>query len=222
MNGCRGIVFDLDGTLVDTLPDIMHALNLALAECGRRTVPEDLGTTLIGEGARRMVEKVLAAENAAATEIETVFTRFMAHYGTGSTAHSRVYDGVVGQLGEFDAQGVTMAVCTNKPGAISEKVLADLDLSKYFRAVVGGDALAVRKPHGGHLLAAVDRMGAAAADVVMVGDGPADVGAARNAGIPVIVVDYGYSHAPARDLGADSVISSFNQLPRAIAALSGG
>lgn len=218
----RGIVFDLDGTLVDTLPDIMHALNLALRDCGRPMLPPEMGNILIGNGARSLVEKALAPDGASPAELETVFARFMEHYGAGSTANSRVYDGVVGQLREFAEASIAMAVCTNKPGAISEKVLSDLGLTTFFRVIIGGDALPVRKPDGEHLLAAIAGAGAVADEVVMVGDSPADVGAARNAGVPVIVVDYGYSQTPARDLGADAVISRFTELPAAIAALSGG
>ena len=133
---------------------------------------------------------------------------------------SRPYPGVAKTLSELRSAGLRLAVCTNKPAAPSEALLASLGLAEFFSAVVGGDSLAVRKPDGRHLLATLARLGVAAGRAVMVGDSANDVAVARDAGVAVIVVSYGYGNTAARSLGADAVIDGFADLGRALERLA--
>lgn len=218
----RAAIFDLDGTLVDTAPDIVAALNGALSDLGYGTVGGDAGRAMIGGGARRLVELALAAQTGSEPGdglVETALERFMVYYGEGSVARSAVYPGVREALSRFGEEGLAMGVCTNKPHAISLTVLDRLDLGGHFRAVVGGDALPEKKPAASHLLETVSRTQKDAAEVIMVGDSATDVAAARNAGVPVVVVSYGYSMLPAAELGADAVIADMRELPDVMAGL---
>ena len=218
------VVFDLDGTLVHTLPDIHEALDAVLAEAGRRRL--DIAETRagIGGGARALVAEALHAGGRACSEeeIDAFHARFAAAYAARPTLRSRPFDGVVRCLEDFASRGVRMAVCTNKPFDLTRSVLAGVDLARFFGAVVAGDSLPVRKPDPAPLLEAVARCGGRRAGALMVGDGAADAGAARAANLPFIAVDYGYGRIPAADLGADLVIDGFDALAAGIERIAGG
>lgn len=212
----RAIVFDLDGTLVDTLRDILSALNRVMDEEALRAITYDQGRVMVGGGARWLVEQALREAGGATgtARIDACHTRFLDYYLAESAASSRPFDGVTDMLTRLGAAGHLFGVCTNKPHEITLRVLDALDLSGFFgAAVLGGDVLGVRKPDADHLLAVLGQMGAAPDRALMVGDSETDVAVARNAGVPVAVVDFGYTARPATELGADAVISSFDELP---------
>ncbi len=217
-----GVVFDLDGTLVETAPDLCRALNHALAAAGRPPLPLDDVRLMVGEGARTLVQRGLAAagDEPAEDEIESAVEALLATYWDHVADESAPFPGVVEVLEAFASAGTKMAVCTNKPIRLTEKLLRELDLRRWFDAVLGGDSLPVRKPHARHLLAALDLIGVSPGRAVMIGDSVNDVKLARNAGVPVVVVSFGYTVIPPRDLGADAVIDSFAELAGALARLS--
>lgn len=215
------LVIDLDGTLVDTAPDLAAALNRLLAEEGLPGVGLAEVAGLVGDGAAKLVERGLAAGGAAAApeRLPAYVERFLVHYGAAPAALSRPYPGVVETLEALAGAGWRLAVCTNKPQGLSEAVLRGLGLERYFRAVGGGDRFASRKPAGEHVLATLELAGARRGEAAMVGDSGNDVQAARAAGLPAVVVGYGYSRVPADELGADRVIAGFAELPAALAEL---
>jgi len=218
----RAIVFDLDGTLVDTLADILNALNRVMTEEGLRDIAYAEGRVMVGGGARWLVEQALRDAGAGndTGRLDACYARFLDYYLAAPAVASRPFAGVTETLARLGTAGHRFGVCTNKPHEITLRVLEALDLDRFFgAAVLGGDALAVRKPDAGHLLAVLGQMGAGPDRALMVGDSETDVAAARNAGVPVALVDFGYTARPAAELGADAVISSFGELPEIIARL---
>lgn len=215
------IVLDLDGTLVETAPDLCAALNHVLSTEGRPGLSVDQVRDLVGEGARRLIERGLAASGPEpdADEIEAHLPLFLEFYGANIANESAPFPGVRETLAALNAQGARLGICTNKPHALTCKLLRALNLETCFEAVLGGDSLAVRKPDPGHLLGVVEALGAERSGTVMVGDSPIDVACARAAGVPVVAVSYGYSRVAAADLGADLVIERFAELPAALARL---
>ena len=181
----------------------------------RRRLAERLRARLIGGGARKLVEDGLAKSSGQSIEktaINDAYVRFIDYYTEKSAARSALYPGVRDALDALADTGLAMGVCTNKPHALSLDVLEACDLHRYFRAVIGGDALPERKPAAGHLLETARRVTPDFSRAIMIGDSPTDVAAARNAGVPVVVVDYGYTVTPVEELGADAVISDMREL----------
>lgn len=218
----RAVVFDLDGTLVDTLGDILTALNRVMDEEGLRAIAYGEGRLMVGGGARRLVEQALAEAGGGAdtARVDACYARFLDYYLAAPAIESRPFAGVTEVLARLAAAGHLFGVCTNKPHEITLRLLDALDLARFFgAAVLGGDALSVRKPDAAHLLAVLGQLGATPERALMVGDSETDVATARNAGVPVAVVDFGYTAKPAAELGADAVISSFDELPGVIARL---
>ncbi len=216
------VVLDLDGTLVETAPDLCAALNHVLAADGLAPMRVAEVRDMIGDGAARLIERGLAAGGApaGAAEVEARLALFLDYYGAHVAVESAPYPGVRETLAKLKGRGHKLGVCTNKPHGMSVKLLAALGLEGCFEAVLGGDSLAVRKPHGGHLLGVLEAMGAEPGDAVMVGDSENDVACARAAGVPVIVVSYGYSALAPAELGADLVIERFADLAPALARLA--
>ncbi len=215
----QAIVFDLDGTLVDTLPDIHEALNRSLVEANLAEIDRTACRNMIGGGAHNLIEQAFTqiGEPTDDPRVDDVFARFLLLYEAEPAVRSRAFPGVVSALETLQAQGVALGVCTNKPHGLSEMVLEKLKLARFFGdAVLGGDALAIRKPDAGHLLEVIRRLGHSPSVSLMVGDSATDVATARNAGIPVIAVDFGYTNTPASELGADALISHFDSLQDAL------
>lgn len=216
------IVFDLDGTLVDTTPDLTAALNHSLAELGVATVPAATVRHLVGHGARALIERGLAEANAGDPAlVERALPLFLDHYAANIAAGSRPYPGAEAALDALAEAGSALAICTNKPAALSRALIDALGWSGRFAANLGGDSLDVRKPHPRHVTATLAAVGGHAGDAVFVGDTAVDVAAARAAGVPVIVVGFGFSGIPAAELGADAVIDAFSGLLPALARLRG-
>ena len=216
------VIFDLDGTLVDTAPDIIDALNRTLDGKGLPPVDDATGRRFIGGGARQLVADGIAhaaGEAEAEGEIDRAYDKFIAFYTERSVVHSAPYPGVRETLEELSLAGLPMGVCTNKPQALSVDVLNGLDLMDHFRTVVGGDALPERKPAPHHLIETANRVAPDYTAAVLIGDSPTDVATARNARIPIVAVDYGYTDVPAPQLGADAVISDMRELPALLPAL---
>ena len=215
------VVFDLDGTLVDTAPDLAAALNATLDRHGRPGVAVETIRAMIGDGARKLLIRGFEATGGLPDEavISDAMEHFLAYYGNNMSAASQVFPGLLSMLSVLRRQGCIFGVCTNKFEGFSRKLLTDLGIVGHFAAIVGGDTLSVRKPDPGHILATVERMGATPQSAVMVGDSANDVRAARAAGVPVVAVSFGYTATPARELGADHVIDSLSELPALLASL---
>jgi phosphoglycolate phosphatase len=215
------IVFDLDGTLVDTAPDLIDTLNFTLRQHGLPTVPYDQARPLIGGGARGMIERALRVEgrSAAPDDVDALYTPFVAHYGDHIADRSRPFPGVVPTLSALATAGHRLAVCTNKLEWLSRKLLDALELSPRFAAICGQDTFGVQKPDPGVFRATVERAGGSPDRAVMVGDSITDIRTARAANVPVVAVDFGYTDVPVATLKPDWTISAFTELPAALAAL---
>jgi phosphoglycolate phosphatase len=212
------LAFDLDGTLIDSAPDITLALNRLMAELGRPDLdlPEVRG--MIGDGAGTLVERALIARSVVhrPEELDSYLHRFLAHYEADPIRLTRPYPGVPETLAELHAAGFRCAICTNKPQHATDMILAALDLTRFFGAILGADAVENRKPHPDHLEAALTAIGAKPGQAVMIGDSTNDVAPARALAVPSIVMAYGYGRAPLSALGADLILEDFAELPDAL------
>ena len=215
------IVFDLDGTLIDTAPDLISTLNLILAGEGLPPVPYDEARRMIGGGARGMIAKALDSEGRpeAKAELDRLFGAFIEHYAAHIADRSRPFPHLETTLDRHAARGHRRAVCTNKLEWLSVRLLNTLKLSQHFVAICGQDTFGVMKPDPAILQGTVRRAGGELDRAIMVGDSGTDVRTARAAGVPVIAVDFGYSEAPIATFRPDRIISSFADLPDAVCAL---
>ncbi len=215
------IAFDLDGTLVDSAPDLCTALNLTLGESGYRQVPLGKMRDIVGHGARAMIERALTLEGKTASpdQLSRMFERFLTHYDAHLADESKPFPGAKETLGRLKDAGAHLVVCTNKLESFSVKLLDALGLAEYFAVIAGSDTFPMRKPDAGHLLSAVSRAGGHSTLVVMVGDSRTDVATARAANVPVIAVNFGYSDIPASELGADRVVGRLAEVPDAAGEL---
>jgi phosphoglycolate phosphatase len=212
------VVFDLDGTLVDTAPDLIHTLNTILARESIPAIPFDTARPMIGAGVRPLLERALAErrQHPGEAAMDALFARYIAHYQDHIADHSRPYPGLEAALDRLGAHGFTLAVCTNKYEALSLRLLDALGLTSRFAAVCGQDTFPMKKPDPETLRLTIARAGGDASRAVMVGDSETDVSVARAAGIPVIGVDFGYTRVPMADLLPDRLIGHFDALPAAV------
>jgi phosphoglycolate phosphatase len=212
--GCS-IIFDLDGTLVDTAPDLVGALNTVLHEQRLPPLPLATARVMVGRGARVLIEQGFAAagEPLDAEHTPALLKRFIDIYRARIALESRPFDGVTEALDALSAAGAILAVCTNKPTDLSLALLNALNLTDRFAAIIGADLAPTPKPDASHLLLTIDRCGGRPDRAVMVGDSATDIGAARAAHVPSVVVSFGYTEIAARDLGADHLIDHFAELP---------
>lgn len=213
------IVFDLDGTLVDTAPDLVRALNQVLGEQNISSAPPEAVRHLVGHGARALIEggAALAGVHIEATRLDDLTERFIDIYRSDIAQLSRPFPGAESMLDSLMGAGATLAVCTNKRTQLSIELLEALGLAFRFAAIVGSDAVSRRKPDPVHLTETVRLAGGRTDRCVMVGDTASDVDAARAAGIPVIAVAFGYGDSTA--LKADAVVTECSQLPKEAARL---
>jgi phosphoglycolate phosphatase len=212
------VVFDLDGTLVDTAPDLTNALNDVLERRGHPPVSAATIRSTVGHGARVMIEESVRRIGAA-DAIEPMLAEFLRHYDANIAAESRPYPGAVDALEMLAARGATLAVCTNKREYLARKLLTALELDGHFRAVAGRDSFTVSKPHPGHLTQTIAQAGGLSRRALMVGDSDIDILAAKGAGVPVVLVSFGYGAAPLDDARPDAVIDHFDQLSAKVPAL---
>jgi phosphoglycolate phosphatase len=211
------VVFDLDGTLVDTAPDLVETLNVVFAREGLPPVEDAIARNMVGGGARVMIERGLAAEGRIlpVAEVDRLVAGFIDHYSAHIADKSRLFSGVEAALDELAAHGCRFAICTNKLEWLSVRLLEALGLAERFAAICGQDTFKVAKPDPAILHATIARAGGTAATTVMVGDSITDVATARAARIPIIAVDFGYSDRPVVEFSPDSIISRFADLPKA-------
>lgn len=217
----RTIVFDLDGTLIDTAPDLIATLNVVFEHEGMPPVPYETARNLIGGGARGMIARGLAAEgrDVAPGKLEQMFDDFIAHYTAHIVDRSQPFPGLIEALDELERRGDRFAVCTNKLERLSVLLLERLKLADRFAVICGQDTFGIQKPDPEILRRTVAAAGGELQDAVMIGDSVTDIRTARAAGIPVIAVGFGYSDRPVSEYGPDRLISQFAQLPAAISAI---
>jgi phosphoglycolate phosphatase len=212
------IVFDLDGTLVDSAPDLIGTLNRQLRLHDLPEVPMSSARHLVGHGARALLQHGFAEAGATWDEAKSpaLFDTFIADYLDHIADETRPFHGVVETLDRLAARGATLAVATNKRTDLSLALCEALGLTARFACIVGPDAVSARKPDGAHLIETVKKAGGDPARAVMVGDSATDTGAARNAGMPCVVVGFGYTEIAPADLGGDVVIDHYRELEPAI------
>lgn len=226
MSQLRGavIAFDLDGTLVDTAPDLVGALNAVLAEQGLAPVPFEDARLMVGRGAKALIEKGYAATGLPLSpELALgLVERFIAVYLARIADESRPFPGVEAALDSLSDAGAILSVCTNKRTDLAIPLLDALCLTHRFASVIGADLAPAAKPDARHLLHAIERAGGDHRRALMVGDSLTDVSAARNARVPVAVMTFGYTDIPPAEMGADLLLDHFDELPAAAARLLGG
>lgn len=209
------VIWDLDGTLVESAPDLANALNALLVEQGRHTHAVGSVRTMIGHGVAKLIERGFRATGAPLDEeqVEMLVPRFMEIYTPCATEHTYLVDRAREALEHFYHAGVRQGLCTNKPVEVTHQILQKLDIAGFFNSVIGGDSTLAKKPDPLPLQTCLKELGVPASKALMVGDSGADVGAARAAGVPVILVPDGYTGAPADSLGADFVVDSIADVP---------
>jgi len=221
MTSARTIVFDLDGTLVDTAPDLINALNFILDREGLPPVPMHSARNMIGAGARRLIERGLELDGRSLglEDVTRLTGDFIDYYAAHIADVSRPFEGLEGALDDLSARGYRFAVCTNKLEWLSKLLLDQLGLSSRFSAICGADTFGVSKPDPAILRQTIARAGGELSSSVMVGDAGPDIGVARRAGIPVIGVEFGYTEVPIADLKPDRLINHMRELPAAVEGL---
>jgi phosphoglycolate phosphatase len=221
MNSNRTVVFDLDGTLVDTAPDLIGALNFILKREGLPPVPLASARKLIGAGVRRMLERGLEVDgrHAGVEDINRLTDDFIEYYAAHIADASRPFDGLENALDDLEAKGYRFAVCTNKLEWLSKLLLDRLGLSGRFAAICGADTFGISKPDPAILQQTLARASGQLSTAIMVGDAGPDIGVARRAGIPVVGVEFGYTEVPIADLKPDRLIGHMSELPAAVESL---
>lgn len=217
----RAVIFDLDGTLVDTAPDLMRATNHVLAEMGRRPLEMAEVRAFVGHGARALLTRGLAATGGMpeAYDVEPDYRRFVDYYSANIAHGSVPFPGLTRLLDRLKGEGYGLGVCTNKLEGLSVLLLGALDLSKYFGSVVGPDTLGIAKPDPKPFYEALNRLDLDSPRAIMVGDSETDILTARNAGVPVIAVPFGYTPRPVHEFGPDRMIGHFDEAYEAIQEL---
>lgn len=209
-------LFDLDGTLIDTAPDLMHALNATLIHAGYGEVGIELTRHWVGHGAKVMLAEAVehhGESKLSDDQLEEYFAFFLERYSERIAVDSMPYPGVVDSLTTLASRTHKLGVVTNKLQGLSTQLLRELDLYKFFNIVVGGDTLQVRKPEPQPIFYACNELVSVPSETLFVGDSTTDVKAARAAGCPVVCMRDGYNHnTPATEFGADHIIDSFCQL----------
>lgn len=214
------IVFDLDGTLVDTAPDLIETLNVVFAREGMPPVEYATARNLIGGGAKAMLVRGIESEGRTVepAKLQTMFDDFIAYYTAHVADRSLPFPGLIDALDTLAGRGFRFAVCTNKLEGLSRLLLEKLELTSRFVAICGQDTFGIQKPDPEVLRRTIAAAGGSMQRAVMIGDSATDIHTARAAGIPVIAVDFGYSETPVADFEPDRLISHFAELPEAVAA----
>lgn len=212
------VIFDLDGTLLDTAPDLLRALNTVLGEQELGPVDRSAVEYNFGHGAKSLILEGFrrAGRPLGQDETEPLVHRFLEVYGSGYAIDTRPYPGALTAMDRLAAHGVGFAVCTNKRAHLAGPLLEALGIRDRFAAVIGGDSLGVHKPDPGHILGTIAAAGADAATTVMIGDSDADILAAKGAGVPVIAVSFGYSPDALERFSPDAILDSYDDLERTL------
>lgn len=217
------LVFDLDGTLADTAPDLVGTLNVLMRREGLERVPVAAARAMVGAGARALIERGFAHNDTplAPERVEPLVADFLAHYEDHIADETRLFPGAEDALARLSAAGFRFAVCTNKPERLARLLLARLGVAERFAAICGRETFPMHKPDGRTLLLAIHAARGRPKRAVMVGDSKIDIDTARNAGVPVAAVDFGYTDTPVAELGPDRIISHYDELWEAATALLG-
>ncbi|WP_018147117.1 HAD hydrolase-like protein [Henriciella marina] len=215
------VVFDLDGTLVDTAPDLHLALNHCLEDAGFKPVPFDSIRHMIGQGAKAMIEKGLAYQGVGADEAdgEALWQVFLSYYEANICARSKPFEGAIATLDGLTERGATLSVCTNKTQYLAETLLDALGLTTKFASICGADAVPEKKPSGDHILQSIKRAGGDDRRAIMIGDSQTDEKAARNAGLPFVFVTFGYGPYPENTEETAFEVSTYDGVMDAILSL---
>jgi phosphoglycolate phosphatase len=210
----KAVVFDLDGTLVDTAPDLMAATNHVLSLLRRRPITMAEVRSFVGRGARILIERGVAATGDAIDEASLTYyhAEFLRHYEGHTADRSEIFPGVVPLLTRLADSGIKAGVCTNKPESLSRQLLDALDLSRLVGAIIGPDTIGIGKPDAAPYLETVKRLGIPAKNSILVGDSETDILTARAAKVPVIAVTFGYTPKPVAEYGPDHLISHFDEV----------
>lgn len=215
------VVFDLDGTLIDTAPDLVRATNHVLSQLDIEPATTEKLRTWVGFGARRMIVEALqhAGRSLSDDAVDTLLAQFLAYYEAHIADESVPFPGAVAALERLHSAGCVVSICTNKSEALAKKLMQALDLDDHFAAITGRDTFAVNKPHPDHLTNTITLAGGSPQNAIMVGDSITDVSTAKAANIPVIGVTHGYTDRPIEDLAPDAVIRHFDDLDCAIQSI---
>ena len=216
------LIFDLDGTLVDTAPDLAGAMNAVLAAHGRPEVPLHEVRHMVGRGARKLIERGFAVTGAAADEaaLDGHVAAFIEHYAAHIADGSAPFPGAREALAQLRADGHMLGVCTNKPEALTHLLLDRLGLSPHFSAILGADTLPVRKPDPRHLMETIVRAGGHPKRAGMIGDSRIDARAPKAAGVKLVIFTFGYSAFDPATFGADALLHGYDELPAALARIA--
>ena len=216
------IIFDLDGTLANTAPDLLGTLN-------RITKPHDLNQMgmsefgqIIGHGAKAMIKRAFELSNKPLDEatLETLFEKFLSDYSSNIANETTLFEGVLQAMDTLSAKGFEFALCTNKTESMARLLLEELGVTKRFRSITGGDTFEFRKPDARHLIETANLAGHSISKAIMIGDSATDINAAINAIIPSVAVTFGYSDEPVKSLNSTKIINNFSELPAAIESIS--
>lgn len=212
------VVFDLDGTLAETAPDIMRTLNIILEQEDLPPLPLERARELVGAGARALIERGFRVSGRPLDEetLERLFLDFLRIYAEAVAPNSYLYEGVIEAMAALIEDGYALAVCTNKPILHTRLILEHFGISGHFAAIAGRDSFAFHKPDPRHLTLTIEAAGGDPQRAVMIGDSRTDIATARAAGIPAICVPFGYTDVPIEDLSPDRVIQHFDELPGAV------
>ena len=218
MSEFSALLFDLDGTLIDSAPDVCASVNRVLETMDRPAISVADTKLLVGFGARTLVEKALAMTGPPGSkeDIDFLLAGFLDSYRQNPSEHTVLFPGAREALDRFQSAGICIGICTNKPEATCFPVLDALDLKRYFATVICGDTMEFRKPDPRHVFHTLEEMGAKRDDAAFIGDSETDIKAANNAGLPSVLVTFGYCHLPFKTLGANALIDHFDQLDYAL------
>jgi phosphoglycolate phosphatase len=211
--GAALVIFDLDGTLIDSAADLAAAINAMLADYGREPLPVGEVRRMVGDGVAMLVARALAARDCRPPEPAQAERSFMRHYESGATSLTTVFPGAAQALQALSAAGIPLAVATNKPARLATDILASLGLAKYFARVIGGDSLPFRKPDPRVVLTLLEEFAAAPEDSLLVGDSEVDAATASAAGVPFVLMKHGYRRGPVEAIPRRAALENFAGLP---------
>lgn len=212
------IIFDLDGTLIDTAPDLLDSLNHSLQTAGVEPADPTGLRGFVGYGARVMIQRAFEAQNLQLPEslLDKLFDTFLEHYTANMPGKSRPYDGVIDAISRFHEEGFVVAICTNKLERLAVQLIASLQIDHHFAAIAGADTFAFRKPDPRHLTETIRMVGGDPKHSILVGDSATDIHTGQAAEVPVVAVDFGYSDEHVQTYRPTRIISHFNELSLAL------
>lgn len=221
MKQIKAVIFDLDGTLLDSAADIRQAINATLADHGRRALTLDEVRDMIGDGLLTLMQRAFAATGMPIVDDQSYiyFQSFIQYYRNQKPDPSQLYPGAYDLLKKLKGMGLKNGLCTNKQDAATRSLMDQLGLTDYFDFIAGGDTFMVHKPHPGHVQGVLEGLGVAANEAVFIGDSRNDVAASQGAGVPCILVTHGYGH-DVQHLGASAVMPRFADFETVLNSLS--